>query len=204
MEVKLKKIIDGAVRLFKKYGIRSVSMDDICQELGMSKKTLYQFVRNKPDLIDKVLENQTSLIFAIIDEILTSKLNAIDVLLEASKQIGSQLKDANPVTEFDLNKYYPELYRIYLEKRNRRIFNYLKENIGQGIREGLYRADLDVDLTASLYIKKMEGISDPDFCQMTGHSYAKIFQVMFDNHIRGISNDNGIYYYEKQLQNSNF
>jgi hypothetical protein len=81
------------------------------------------------------------------------------------------------------------------------MIKYIKENIKQGIREGLYRAELQPELIANLYVKKMENILDPDFFPEGKFSFKKVFNMMFESHIRGIANDEGIKYFELKLQN---
>ena len=196
--------MEGAVALFRKYGIRTVSMDDICREMGISKKTMYQYVSNKADLVQKVLETESAKVFEMIDSIKTSKLNAIDTLLEVSQKLGALHQDHNPVIRYDLGKYYPVIYKKQMESRDKVIFTNLRENIRQGIREGLYRDDLNPDLIADMYIRKLEGINDADCYHSGKFSYQKMFNAMIENHIRGISNEKGLAYFETQKHNINF
>ena len=196
--------MEGAVALFRKYGIRSVSMDDICREMGISKKTMYQYVSNKADLVQKVLESQSAMVFDMIDGMKTSELNAIDTLLEVSQKLGALHKDSNPVIQYDLEKYYPDIHKKHREVRDKIIFTNLRENIRQGIKEGLYREDLNPDLLADLYIRKMEGINDADCYPSGKFSYHRMFNAMIENHIRGISNEKGLTYFENQKHKINF
>lgn len=204
MEEKLKNIVSGAMSLFNKYSIRSVSMDDIARELGISKKTLYQHVSNKTNLIEKILELENEYVTGMVDEILNKDLNAIDRLLEVSKELSEHHKKTNPSIKFDLIKYYPETHKKHSEKWEKSALNYITNNMKQGIKEGLFRKDLDIGLTANMYIKKIEDITDPDFFTEGDFSFSKIFNVMFENHIRGISNEKGIKYFEKQKKLLNF
>jgi AcrR family transcriptional regulator len=202
MDEKFKNILNTTITLFDNFGIRSVSMDDICYDMGISKKTLYQFVDSKEDLVRHLLEYKSSLVDELFEEALDQNLNAIDTLLEFSKKLGKLLKDlkANPAIEFDLKKYYTEIYTAHCAKRNKKLIGYVIQNIKQGIKEGLYREKLDPELVANLYFKKMEDISDPDFFPGGKFSYKKIYKVMIENHIRGIANQKGIEYLEKRTK----
>jgi AcrR family transcriptional regulator len=178
-------------------------MDDICREIAISKKTLYQYVDNKATLVEKMLEYQGAEVGTLFLNIRSQGLNAIDTLLEFSKSLGLLLKEfkANPALEFDLMKYYPDIYKDHSDRRNQVMSKYIRENIRQGIREGLYRNDLNPDLITGLYIKKMEDIMDPDFFPEGKYSYRLVFRTMFENHIRGIANEEGIRYFETKCQN---
>ncbi len=203
MDEKLDRILSESLRLFKKNGIRSVTMDDVAKELGMSKKTIYQYVANKTELVEKVLghlhENDR---LPCLEEKTTS-MNAIDILIAVSRNVSVQLKDMNPINAYELQKYYPAIYREFIIRKREKVFGKVKKNFEQGIAEGIYRNDLDVDLVARLYIQKLVDVHDPEFLSSINFSFEKVFQVMFDNHIRGIANAEGLAYYEKQTINLN-
>lgn len=203
MDEKLQLILSESFRLFRKYGIKSVSMDDIARELGMSKKTIYQFVQNKTDLVEKVLNYSMGQESMMCKFVSIENMNAIDILLSVSQNVSKQLQDLNPANAFDLQKYYPVIYRDFILRKRDHVFEQVKQNFIQGISEGIYRNDLDIDLVARLYIKKLVDVHDPEFLASTNFSIEKVLQVMFDNHIRGIANTEGLKYYEKQIQNYN-
>lgn len=198
MDDKIDLILRTSGTLFRKYGIRSISMDDIAKELGMSKKTLYQYVENKTDLVEKLLNHLISASPACItDE--SKNLNAIDVLLQASVKVSEEIKEMNPAIAFDLEKFYPVIYRNFVQGKRDHIYRKIKENLEQGIREGIYRNDVDSDLVAKLYVQKLIDLHNPDFLSSVDFSFEKVFQVMFDNHIRGISNPVGLAYYQNLI-----
>jgi len=203
MDEKVDRILSESLRLFRKNGIRSVSMDDISKELGMSKKTIYQHFDNKTELVEKVLnfmlEKESTVCFNEEEP----KMNAIDVLLAVSRNVSRQMKDLNPINAFELQKYYPVIFREFVNKKRDHVFEQVKQNFAQGISEGIYRTDLDIDLVARLYIQKLVDVHDQEFLESVNFGFEKVFQVMFDNHIRGIANAEGLAYYEKQIKMSN-
>jgi len=203
MDEKVEHILSESLRLFKKNGIRSVSMDDVSKELGMSKKTIYQYFSNKTELIEKVLGymHEKERIPCIGED--TKNMNAIDILLAVSRSVSEQMKDMNPINAFELQKYYPAIYREFVSRKRDHVFEQVKQNFIQGISEGIYRTDLDVDLVARLYIQKLVDVHDADFLASVNFGFEKVFQVMFDNHIRGIANAEGLAYYEKQIKLTN-
>ena len=198
---KQNKIIRDSVVLFMKFGIRSVSMDDIARELGISKKTLYQYFSNKADLIAKILELHEKESLHCFEDNAGSDVNAIDELIEISRTVSEDLKKYNPSALFDLHKYYPEIIKPFFERRKTAVHNFTAENLKRGIRQGLYRHDLDIEIVSQLYIKKLEGVHEFIFANNEFYTFNKIFNVMFDNHIRGIANTQGLIYYEQQQNN---
>ena len=200
MDEKIDRILSESLRLFMKNGIRSVSMDDISKELGMSKKTIYQYVANKTELVEKVLNYLLNEERTICTDGDINSLNAIDILLAVSRNVSRELKNMNPINAYELQKYYPAIYREFIIKKRNHVFSQVKQNFTQGIAEGIYRNDLDIDLVARLYIQKLVDVHDPEFLSSINFGFEKVFQVMFDNHIRGIANAEGLAYYEKQIK----
>jgi TetR/AcrR family transcriptional regulator, cholesterol catabolism regulator len=200
MDEKVDRILSESLRLFMKNGIRSISMDDIAKELGMSKKTIYQYVANKTELVEMVLDFMREKESNICIDGDMTKMNAIDILLAVSRNVSRQMKDLNPINAYELQKYYPSIYREFILKKRDHVYTTLKQNFEQGIAEGIYRNDLDIDLVARLYIQKLVDVHDPEFLSSVNFSFEKVFQVMFDNHIRGIANAEGLAYYEKQIK----
>lgn len=201
MDDKLKAILEETLEIFHEFGIRSVSMDDIAKQIRISKKTLYQYVENKSELVEKVFRHQSLQNDNYLEKIDDGSRNAIDILLEISKMMNEELIKISPKLSFDLNKYYPELFQNLFDEKRQYLFEMIKNNILQGIREDLFRKDLNVDLISSLYIKKIEDLHEPDGLICNGNaSFMTIFNVMFDNHIRGISNEKGLEYYEENIK----
>jgi AcrR family transcriptional regulator len=201
---KLDYILRSSMALFENYGIKSISMDDIARELGMSKKTLYQFVDNKSDLIRKGFGKFQDDFKQAIEDVCSKGMNAIDELLEVSKLVNEAIKKYNPSNVFDLRKYYPEIYAEHINEDKEYSYRMTVENLQKGIREKIYREDLDVELVAGLYIQKVESIHGEKMLGQGNFSMDRIFEVMFENHIRGIANPNGIAYFEDRKQQLNF
>ncbi len=199
MNAKRTEIIRRARAIYWKYGIRSISMDDISRDLAISKKTLYQYFSNKQDLVGCVLDYAFDEFDNTVQNILKKEQNAIDDLLELSIKSSEHIKNVHPSVTFDLQKYYPELYRESQLKKHNYASRYIRENILKGIKEGFYRSNLNIELVASLYIQRLEDLHDPDYNE-TGVSFEMVFEVMFENHIRGISSEKGIACFEKKKE----
>lgn len=197
----MKNILDSAIGLFNRYGIRSVTMDDICRELGMSKKTIYHYVASKEELVKAMLDSRIQNITEIFVSVTGTSMNAIDTLVAFSKLLGEYFKNLkiNPSLDYDLKKYFPSVYRAYLDQRNQVIHQRLAENIRLGIDQELYRPDLHADLLADLFMIKVENLTEPDTVTDGAYSSKKMYKVMIENHIRGIATKKGVKYFEKNI-----
>jgi AcrR family transcriptional regulator len=204
MEQSLVEILDRVRNLFFKYGVRSISMDDISRDTGISKKRLYSIFKSKNDLVEKLLELERVNFEIIFSTYNFEGVNAIDILLIVSKEMSDKFTDISPSMTYDLNKYYPEIYHKHIEERIEFIFGKIKINLEKGINQGVYRDDLSIELVARLYIRRLIDLHNPEIFPADKFSFQTLFDVMFDNFIRGIANENGIEYYEKQKRNVNF
>jgi AcrR family transcriptional regulator len=197
-------ILERVRELFFKYGVRSVSMDDICRDLGISKKKLYLSFSSKNELVMKLLELERQNFETIFDTYNFEGVNAIDILLTVSMEVGERFRDVSPSMTFDLKKYYPDIYHNHIDERIEFIFSKIKVNLEKGISQGMYRDDLSVELIARLYIRRLIDLHNPEFFPADKFSFQTLFDAMFDNFIRGIANEKGIEYYEKQKRNVTF
>ncbi|MBI9035153.1 MAG: TetR/AcrR family transcriptional regulator, partial [Bacteroidales bacterium] len=128
MEDKLVRIIEGAAELFGRNGIRCVSMDDISRHLGISKKTTYQYVDNKKDLLLKISEYFTAEFCKKMEEIASKRLNAIDTLLEISQILYQHWQKFKPALSFEMKKYYPEISEMISETNYKYTYQGVKQN----------------------------------------------------------------------------
>lgn len=196
-------IISEAIKVFMTYGIKSVTMDDIARHLRMSKKTLYQFVSDKNDLVKKCLDHDCQVTEKTIDNILEKGLNAIEENFEISKNIVDDLKNIHPSIFYDLEKYYPEAWNTMHELRHEFVAEVMEKNMERGINEGLYREDLDVKIITRLWVARLNIIFDPNFFAMGEFELAEVYRQMFLHHVRGIASSKGVKYIEKNQHKLN-
>lgn len=195
---KFRAILDKTVELFYEYGIRNLNMDDISRSLGISKKTLYQYVKSKEDLIEKLFYYDEIKWNVEFSKIKVDELNAIEILLKASLLVFEEMRSLSPKIKFELKKYYEHAFNRFMIRKQNHIFGQISRNIEQGIREGLYRGDVNTELVAGLYVRNLVEMHDKDFCFIENITFEQLFQVMFENHIRAISTPEGITYFEKR------
>ena len=197
LDEKFIQILLGSCKMFKSLGIRSLSMDDIARNLSISKKTLYQYVKSKDELVEKVMDYDFSKTVNVwMQECPDDSSNAIDQLLNASKYIYEELKDINPAVTFDLQKYHTEVYRNHLMRKQDLIFELMKANIVKGISEGLYRENINEEVVARIYANNIEALTESDLFKRHHISLEMILEIMFENHIRAIATPLGVNYLE--------
>ncbi|MCK9410714.1 MAG: TetR/AcrR family transcriptional regulator [Prolixibacteraceae bacterium] len=190
--------VEPVKKLFYAYGLKNLSMDDLSRSLGISKKTLYTYVKNKEDLIEKIFLHEESIIFRKSGKIDDISINAIEKLLRISQLVHDELQQINPMIQFEMKKYYPTIFESYIEKKRVFVFEGMKINMQQGISEKLYRDDINIDLVATIYLNSFIELHNSDVCKILDVNFLKIFEVMFENHIRGISTPAGIAYFESR------
>jgi len=183
--------------LFFEFGIKNLNMDDISRKLGISKKTLYRFVKSKEDLIAKLFEYEMLKWVEDVKRIGSENANAIEVLFNVSLLIFEEMKRFNPMLMFELRKYYEPLFNEHHAKKLAHISKSMKFNLGQGIEEGLYRKDISIDAVVAIYMNYLVEIhTSAEICKTIEVTFDELFRVMFENHIRAISTPEGVAFFE--------
>ncbi len=181
-----------ATELFMKYGIRSVSMDDIANHLGMSKKTIYQFYADKDELVDAVIEQEINHNEACCELDKGKSENAIHELFLAMDMVLEMFKTMNPSVLHDMQKYHPGAFLKFLKHKNDYLYNVIRENLVRGIKENLYRDDLNVNIVARYRVDSMLLSFDPEFQAKVKHSMGDIEQEIIYYTHTGLSTQKDI------------
>jgi len=195
---KLGPMIEQIKELFFEFGIKNLNMDDISRKLGISKKTLYRYVKSKEDLIAKLFEYEENKGIEYANENEKLSVNAIEKLFKASLMVYEEMKRFNPMIMFELRKYYEQLFNEFHTRKLAQISQSMQRNLKQGIEEGLYRADLNIEAVVALFINYLIEIHNSDMCKTVNLSFDDLFKVMFENHVRAISTPEGVAFFEKR------
>lgn len=194
------QIISACHQLFLRYGVKSVTMDDIARELGMSKKTLYVYFKDKKDLIMKVVSGYLDYHRAQMDAIFAKKLNAIDELFEIYAKNKSELGEMKAMVLFELRKYYPEAWKKYENFKRSYIPSCVEENLNRGKKEGLYRNNLNSRIIAIAYTNLVNLIFESDQFGEKEFDFKTLYLELFYYHIRGIASEKGNEYIDMQMK----
>jgi AcrR family transcriptional regulator len=144
------RIVKSAEERFMRYGIKSITMDDIARDLGISKKTIYQFFTEKGELVSMVMKNHIHAQQIILENIRKSAVDPIDEVLKISDYLKSSLQNTNIIVLFEVQKYHPQCYKLFLDYKEECIHTMLMQNMERGKELGLYRAEINVEIIAKL------------------------------------------------------
>ncbi len=193
----LQHILETARKLFERYGIKSISMDDIAKELGISKKTLYQQVEGKQDLISQTVMLSMNEEEDLLEKISKNAENAIEEMRGIANYVLDFLNNLNPRLIFDLQKFYPESWSLIEEGHFRFIKKIITDNINRGKQEGLYRDEINTAIIADLYVSNSKHFIIESMMKLD-YPPADVFTEMILYHLHGIMSDKG-----EQLFNKN-
>ncbi|CAH1001662.1 hypothetical protein LEM8419_02567 [Neolewinella maritima] len=185
------QLIEKAGELFMRIGIRSVSMDDIARELGISKKTLYQLVENKEELVHLVLENDTCRDIAVMERHFQESSDAIDEFLRNSRYFIREMRKVSPTAMHDLRKYYPEIFHSQVKAHQTEFHRRVAANLERGMEEGLYRDDIDAEVIANLYVGMTMMVIDRGVFPAQERPLSEILRQHSTYHFNGVVNQFG-------------
>ena len=194
MELK-EKIQLVATGLFFKYGIKSVSMDDISKEAGISKKTLYQAFENKKKLINEIIHEFITLNEAALSGKLSEADNAIEEVVIIAKHVLEFLRNLSPALIYDLQKFYTSIWNLAIPKHMEFIRKTINHNLKRGQEEGLYIEDLRSDIIVPLYMRMSYSFADDDLFPLDKFPRAELFMTFISYHVRGIVTKKGREYF---------
>ncbi|MDX9907767.1 MAG: hypothetical protein RBS55_14370 [Bacteroidales bacterium] len=193
----------GIIEKFRDYlysmnGKAVVTIEQIAAHTGIPADVIRSYVSDEAELVEKVLDferHRFEEIFKIHD---FEGVNAIDILLTVSKEVAEKFMDISPSVTFVLKRHFPEIYQQHFILRRDFIYEKIKINLSKGISQGMYRDDLSIELVARLYLSRLIDLHNPDFFPAEEFSFDTLFNVMFENFIRGIAKPEGLKYYVKK------
>lgn len=154
MEMK-ERIQQKAAELFHRYGIKSITMDEIASQLGVSKKTIYQFFSDKDELVVTVARTIIEKSQSCCEHCTDSADNAVHHIANIMESLMNIFSGINPSMLYDLEKFHPKGYAVFKQYQENFLYHTILENLRQGINEGLYREDLDIEIAARLRLEGM-------------------------------------------------
>lgn len=185
------KIRDTATRLFLERGFKSITMDDLANEIGMSKKTIYSEYGNKTELVEDCVMNKFCDLSEGIDLIIAMGKNAIEELFEIKKYVLSHLNDEKTSPQFQLMKYYPKIYMTIRTMHFNKMHKCVLSNVERGIQQELYRENLDTEFIARIYYSGINSIKDQTIFPIERFPISKLMDSFLEYHLRGIITPKG-------------
>lgn len=194
-------IVKTAGEMFFRLGIRSVSIDDICRELGMSKKTFYVYFASKDELINQLLQANIDFMARKMQDLLKTEdfRKVVSGVIKQQREREAQGDVRRmPQLVYDLKKYYPRQLEEFQHKAFEMQKNYIAQFLERGIANGLVRANLNIEMTSVLFAKiYADALRDLEIMEAHGQNVMQLIRVTMDICIRGVLSEEGMKLYNQ-------
>ncbi len=197
------RISQKALELFLGYGIRSISMDDIATKLGISKKTIYQYYSGKDELVDEVVEGHIKEIQCDCINCRKEARDAVHEIFITMDRIIEQFRNMNPMLLYDMEKFHFKAYQHFLAHKTQFLHGIIKKNIEWGIKEELYRTDLNIDVLTKYRLESMTMGFNIVLFPPGKYNLADVTQIIIEHYVYGLATIKGhklIQKYNKERQ----
>jgi TetR/AcrR family transcriptional regulator, cholesterol catabolism regulator len=197
------KIIKGAEDLFMKYGFRSISMDDIARHLSVSKKTLYQHFADKEDIVKLTCHSHLERNKKEFEGVRVAAKNAIEELAGLSHCLKRNMEDMNPSVLYDLQKYHPKAWGVWVNHKNHHIRASVVRNLKQGIEEGYFRPEINPEILGTMRLELVQIAFNEDVFPREKFKLSEVQMEIFDHFVYGLVTEKGRKLYQKYKQKTN-
>jgi len=188
---------------FLKFGFKSVTMDDLANDLGISKKTIYKYFKNKHDLVEQTVTHVHETCMHAINGVCNIGFNAIHENFEVKKVFKDLLKSNDDSPMYQLKKYYPKIHEKVMSKEFLMFQDCISTNVEKGIEEGLYRKDINISVVTRLYFALVMAVHEKNLFTYNKNTINKLEIDILEYHTRAIATDKGIMELEKHLKELN-
>lgn len=196
------KIISESTKLFLSYGVRSVTMDDIAKHLSISKKTIYQFFKDKEEIILIATRIHFERQKIEMDSIKKETKNAIAMLYRLSVCLRDKFKNMNLNVLYDLEKYYPNAWELYLQYKNEVFYHSLVTTLQEGMEQGYFRKNINPDILAKLRMEEIQLSLNKEVFPGDKYEVVDIQDQFFNHFVYGVLSESGIKVLNQYHQNS--
>ena len=190
MEMKV-RIKQKADELFRSYGIKSVTMDEIANRLGVSKKTIYQYFSDKDALVDEVVGDLLAFNKQCCNTDRAKALDAIHEVFLAMEMVQQMMENMNPVILYDIERNHPVTFKKFLEHKNKFLLEVIKENIERGKKEELYREDVDTEVISRIRLETMFLPFHPEIFPKSKFNLVELEYKLIEHFLFGVANIKG-------------
>jgi AcrR family transcriptional regulator len=185
-------ILKKATEMFLTLGYKSVTMDDIAAEIGISKKTIYQHFANKNELVEASAMTLFESISAGIDDICAMGNNAIEEIFIIRNYLSKNLNNESASPFYQLQKFFPKTFSCLRTKQFEKMHGCMIANLNRGIADGLYRQDMNVDFISRIYFTGLTGIKDSDIFPPKEYEVNDVTRQYLEYHLRAIATTKGL------------
>jgi TetR/AcrR family transcriptional regulator, cholesterol catabolism regulator len=185
------KIIEKATEMFLNLGFKSVTMDDLANEMGISKKTIYSHFKNKTELVEQSTMTMSRFITCGINDIIEVQKNPIEELYEIKKFVMMHMKDEKSSPLYQLQKYYPKIFRSLMEIQFECTNKCVSENVRRGMELEIYRENLNPEFVSRIYFSGVMSIKNTKLFPTEIFSQPTLLDYYLEYHLRGIVTPKG-------------
>ncbi|HVD98807.1 MAG TPA: TetR/AcrR family transcriptional regulator [Cytophagaceae bacterium] len=179
-------ILKGALDMFLRYGVKSITMDDISRTLGVSKKTIYQYFEDKDALVCACVSNFTEFQKESFIKMRDDSKDALEELIKCSDFMRSSVCNINPALLYDVKKYHPRAWAIYLDYRREFVEKCIQDMLHRGVGDGLFRANIDTAILARMRIETVEMGFNTEVFPLSEFETPKVQMEFFEHFTFGI------------------
>ncbi|MEP6926251.1 MAG: TetR/AcrR family transcriptional regulator [Ginsengibacter sp.] len=185
MEIK-DRIKQKADELYRRYGIKSVTMDEIASQLGVSKKTIYHSFSDKNELVDAVIVDMLNYNMECCQSDQKKSQNAIHEVYLVMEMLQTMFENLNPSILFDMERNHPATFEKFRQHKYKYLFQVVKDNIERGKKEELYRLEINTDVVAKIRLETMLLPFNEDIFPKNKYSLVFLEQQLIEYHLFGL------------------
>ncbi|MEW7289008.1 TetR/AcrR family transcriptional regulator [Aquimarina sp. 2304DJ70-9] len=185
------KIVEKANDMFLNLGFKSITMDDLASEMGISKKTIYTHFQNKTKLVEATTHHLFCKINDGINAILKENLDPIEELYAIKTFVMHHLKNEKVAPIHQLEKYYPKIHQGLKAKQFEVFQQCVVDNLRRGIEKGVFRKNIDIQFISRIYFIGTNGIKDKNMFPEQIFPVTKLMDDYLEYHILGITTEKG-------------
>jgi len=187
-----KRILTEATNLFFQNGIRDITMDNIAEKLGISKRTIYETFKNKSELLINCFEEYSKERYKANEEIIKNSHNVLAAICSFIQSGAMAIDLLNPAFFTDMRKYHNDIWVMATKQQNEKNYNLAYRLLRKGINEGIFRKDINIDIVVKLILEQMKLLVDNEVFSSDKYTLSEVFKNMVINFIRGIATNRGI------------
>jgi len=203
MEIK-ERIQQKAKDLFHRYGIKSITMDEIATQLGASKKTIYQYFSDKDELVDAIIKEMIGSAQEMCESNIATGKDAVHELFQAMDFVQQIFSEMNPAMMYDLDRFHPQSFKIFLDHKNKYLYQVIRDNLKRGIKEELYRPDINIDILAKFRLEGMMMAFNQDVFPSSKFNLAELHKIIIEHFLFGVASLKGykliLKYHQERLK----
>lgn len=196
MEIK-DRIIATAIKLFKEYGIRGVTMDAIAREAGVSKRTIYENFKDKLELLESCLTKLDRISYQEMSELKKESSNIIDMIYKLANFHIKTIQSINPLFFLDLQRIYPKIWEEVVGKNDKDRISEIYKLFKKGINDGIIRPDIHLEVASRVMLEHFKLALTLEMQRDHGYDRKVIFENIIVNYFRGIATQKGLEILEK-------